>query len=265
MLKSLEDESHVKTRICQYEALKNGKGIEIAKQIVHAKILSQNIILRKYGLRQHDLTTVQKRIADIESDNLNMVRKRLLPIEGKCSEHYFREVFQLLPKAVRIENRKGFNAYDGINNIFNLAYEVLKWKIHVALINAKLEPYLGFIHNVQFGKPSLVCDFQELYRYLIDDFVIQYSRKLTKKDFIFKTENYSGKRKGKRQYLNGSLTKDLMEKLSRYFEFKVEIARIRHGSKQQIETLIDEEALLFAKYLRNEIPSWNPRIVQLSN
>ena len=28
MLKNLEDDAHVNTRICQYEALKNGKGIE---------------------------------------------------------------------------------------------------------------------------------------------------------------------------------------------------------------------------------------------
>src|SRR3972149_1124448 len=38
MLKNLEDDSHVKTRICQYEALKNGKGIYLAKQFVMGKI-----------------------------------------------------------------------------------------------------------------------------------------------------------------------------------------------------------------------------------
>jgi hypothetical protein len=31
---------------------------------------------------------------------------------------------------------------------------------------------------------SLVCDFQELYRYLIDDFLIQYSTRISKRDFI---------------------------------------------------------------------------------
>jgi len=40
----------------------------------------------------------------------------------------------------------------------------------------------------------------------------------------------------------------------------VEIPRIRHGNKQTIETLINEEAYLLAKYLRNEKPSWKPRI-----
>ena len=31
-LKSLDDDSHVRTRIAQYEALKNGKGVSIAKR-----------------------------------------------------------------------------------------------------------------------------------------------------------------------------------------------------------------------------------------
>ncbi|MCX6653511.1 MAG: CRISPR-associated endonuclease Cas1 [Candidatus Bathyarchaeota archaeon] len=48
----------------------------------------------------------------------------------------------------------------------------MAWKIHKALVRAKLEPYLGFLHSNEMSKRSLVCDFQELYRYLIDDFLI---------------------------------------------------------------------------------------------
>jgi CRISPR/Cas system-associated endonuclease Cas1 len=93
-----------------------------------------------------------------------------------------------------------------------------------------LEPYLGFLHSEQFGKPSLVCDFQELYRYLIDDFVIQYCQRLARRDFTLKTEKLSAKKKGKRQ---------------------------------TIETLINEEILLFAKYLRRERNVWIPRLEKL--
>ena len=62
VLKNLNDDSHVQTRICQYEALKNGKGDYIAKQIVLAKVLSQNQVLRKYGLRQLDVMGIKERI-----------------------------------------------------------------------------------------------------------------------------------------------------------------------------------------------------------
>jgi hypothetical protein len=40
--------------------------------------------------------------------------------------------------------------------------------------------------------------------------------------------------------------------LSEYFEFKYEIPRIRVGNAQEIETLINEEALLFAMFLGDE-------------
>lgn len=171
-------------------------------------------------------------------------------------------MLQLFPTSMqKTEKERTFRAYDdGGNNIFNLAYELLAWKIHKALINAKLEPYVGFLHSEQFGKLSLVCDFQELYRYLIDDFVIQYCQRWAKRDFGFKTEKLSSQKKGKREYLNDAETKDFTAKLNDYFETVVEIPRIKVGERQTIETLISEEALLFTKYLRNERKGGTPRI-----
>ena len=150
-----------------------------------------------------------------------------------------------------------------MNNIFNLAYEVLSWKVHRALIRAKLEQYLGFLHSVQFGKPSLVCDFHELYRYLIDDFLIRYCENLKLKDFMVKTEDLTRNKKGKRVYLNDSQTHDLMKRLNGFFESKIDIPRIKFGETQTVETLINEEALLLAKFLRNEREVWTPRIAVL--
>ena len=43
-----------------------------------------------------------------------------------------------------------------------------------------------------------------------------------------------------------------MKKLNAYFESKVEIPRIKHGNRQTIETLINEEAMLLARFLRHE-------------
>lgn len=135
------------------------------------------------------------------------------------------------------------------------------WKVHRALIKAKLEPYLGFLHSIQYGKPSLVCDFQELYRHLIDDFPIQYCQKLKTNDFTVKTEALSRSKTGKRAYLDDAQTRDLMKTLNEFFESRIEVPRIRVGNEQTVETLINEEASLFAKYLRNENQGWIPRIM----
>ena len=260
VLRSLDDDEHIKTRIAQYEALKNGKGVQIAKAIVLSKIESQNIILKEYSLRQLDLMTFKAKIESLNSNSLTEIRKRLNPIEGKATEFYFKQIFQLLPKSLRIENRRTFKAYDGINNTFNLAYTMLKYRVHSAVLKAHLEPFLGFVHAEAHSKPSLVCDLMEVYRSLIDNFVIEFSQNLKPKDFILKTEWFSTNRLGKRQVLNKEKTKELTKRLNDYFERKVEIPRIKHGSKQTIETLINEEAMLLGKYIRNELPNWKPRI-----
>lgn len=62
-------------------------------------------------------------------------------------------------------------------------------------------------------------------------------------------------------FLNEFETKEFTAKLNDYFEANDEIPRIKVGERQTIETLINEEALLSAKYLQEEISIWSPRIV----
>ena len=104
----------------------------------------------------------------------------------------------------------------------------------------------------------------ELYSYLIDDFVIQYCRKLSRDDFTVKSEDFSTKRKGEREYLNDSQTNDFVKALNQYFQSKVSMPRVRMGEQQKIETLINKEALLFAQYLRTEKQTWIPRTARLN-
>jgi hypothetical protein len=47
------------------------------------------------------------------------------------------------------------------------------------------------------------------------------------------------------------------------FESEAEIPRIKHGNRQTLDTLSNEEALLLAKFLRNELTEWNPRLPTL--
>ena len=248
VLRNLEDDSHVKTRVAQYQALNNEKGDYVAKQIIKSKVESQNRVLKKYGLKP----------IDINVDNSD--KKKLLFIEAKCARVYFNQIFKLFPEKIRPEKRVGYKAYDGINNVFNFGYYVLKCRIHKAILKAKLEPYLGFLHSTQFGKPSLVCDVQELYRYLIDDFLIERRNKFHKKDFVIVTDFMMHLKMGKKIHLCEYETDELAEDLNNLFEKTVEIPRIKHGNRQTLDTLISEEALLLAKYLRNELKEWKPRI-----
>ena len=57
----------------------------------------------------------------------------------------------------------------------------------------------------------------------------------------------------------------LLKSLTCIFKSRVNIPRIRHVEKQEIETLINEEVYLFAKYLGKERKPWKPRIVRLQD
>ena len=170
LLKNIEDDSHVETRLCQYQAvLDEEKCTDIAKQFIIAKIKGQNNVLKKYNLETTRNLYGVSQIADVKFENLKVTRRKLMVIEAHNSKAYFSQIFKLFPESIKPEGRSTYKAYDGLNNVFNFAYYVLECRIHKALLKAKLEPYLGFLHSVQHGKPSSVCDFQELYRYLIDD------------------------------------------------------------------------------------------------
>ena len=61
-------------------------------------------------------------------------------------------------------------------------------------------------------------------------------------------------------YLNDKKTHDFLKKLGKHLGSTINISRIKVGKKQAIETLINEESLLFAKYLRRERKKWIPRL-----
>jgi len=68
---------------------------------------------------------------------------------------------------------------------------------------------------------------------------------------------------GKRIHLCEYEADSLADGLNGLFNREVEIPRIKHDKRQTLNTLISEEALLLAKFLRNERKDWIPRITSL--
>jgi hypothetical protein len=65
---------------------------------------------------------------------------------------------------------------------------------------------------------------------------------------------------GKKILLKEFVADSLADDLNAFFDRMVNIERIKVGNWQTIDTLISEEALLFAKYLRQEKNTWIPRL-----
>jgi len=104
----------------------------------------------------------------------------------------------------------------------------------------------------------------ELYPYLIDDFLIERCQKLCKNDFVVVTDFMMHLKMGKRIHSCKLETDSLADGLNALFKRKVEIPRIKHGKRQTLDTLINEEALLFAEYLRSGTATWRPRMPKIS-
>jgi hypothetical protein len=51
-----------------------------------------------------------------------------------------------------------------------------------------------------------------------------------------------------------------MREFDEFFFSRVEILPMRRGKSQTFKTMISEEALLLAEYLRDERNAWDPRI-----
>ncbi len=60
--------------------------------------------------------------------------------------------------------------------------------------------------------------------------------------------------------MNDAQTRDLMKQIDTFFESYINVPRMRVGRKQIIETLINEETLLLAKFVRDERKKWIPRV-----
>jgi hypothetical protein len=97
----------------------------------------------------------------------------------------------------------------------------------------------------------------------VGDFLVERCHKFHKKDFVLVTDFMMHLKMGKRIHLCEYETNELAEDMNGLFDRVIEIPRMRHGSKQALDTLISEEAYLLAKYLRNEKQTWIPRLIVL--
>lgn len=96
------------------------------------------------------------------------VRGTLMGYEGTAGRLYFGALADIIPDRWRFDGRSHRPAEDRFNCFLNYAYGVLYGIVERALVLAGLDPYLGFLHTDNYGKTSLVFDFIEQYRPIVE-------------------------------------------------------------------------------------------------
>ncbi len=100
--------------------------------------------------------------------------------EGAAGKIYYDTLAQLLPEEYRFEHRTPRNPFDLFNAYLNYGYGILYRIVENALIAAGVHPYIGFFHYDGYQNKSMVYDFIEQFRVLVEKSIFHlFSRKIS--------------------------------------------------------------------------------------
>lgn len=91
--------------------------------------------------------------------------------EGAAQAAYFRAYTTLFAEALGFRTRNRRPPRDPVNACLSLGYTLAHFEAVRAAHAAGLDPFLGFFHEIAFGRESLACDLIEPLRPLVDAWV----------------------------------------------------------------------------------------------
>jgi len=90
-------------------------------------------------------------------------------VEGAAAHAYFTSLMLFNKSPFAWPGRVKHPATDPMNAMLSLTYTLLMNEFTALLEGAGLDPYLGFLHQVDYGRPSLALDLMEPFRHPVAD------------------------------------------------------------------------------------------------
>lgn len=140
-----------------------------ARHVVALRLRSQQLMLQKAILIRHDLMAAlshgsrQLTLLARQLPNYQQV-EQLRGVEGAATAQYFKAYRQLFGGALQFQERNRRPPRDPVNVLLSLGATLLHGLCRQAVHAAGLDPQLGALHEIAFGRDSLVCDLMELQR-----------------------------------------------------------------------------------------------------
>ncbi len=94
-------------------------------------------------------------------------------LEGAAASSYFAGLRAVVPASLDFNQRNRRPPRDPFNVLLSLSYSMVNAEAAMALHSAGFDPYVGFYHQLAFGRQSLACDILETVRPLVDRFCLQ--------------------------------------------------------------------------------------------
>ena len=172
------DWRNVKLKKEQYKLSENRLGLEISRELIMSKMKNQKATLttlnknkqlkRVYNNREKiEETITQLGQLPLNGDN-ESVRMKIMGLEGKASNEYWKGVKQFIPKEILFESRTK-KPTDLLNSMLNYGYAILASEITKSILVNGLDPYCGLLHFDMDNRTSLTFDLIEPFRQQIVD------------------------------------------------------------------------------------------------
>ena len=111
------------------------------------------------------------------------------------------------------------------NSMLNLGYAVLSAYVLSAVVNAGLEPYLGFIHSRRPGRMALVLDIMEEYRAWVVDRAVLKLRSQSEGKIVLSAG------------LKQALIKETQKTCSKKYKYRKKKLKLEHIIQRQVYRL----------------------------
>jgi CRISPR-associated protein Cas1 len=169
---------HAALRRTQYRrAEEPGWALELARQFVEGKLRNQRALLQRFARNRSSVPDAVLAAAEALAWPIGRVARAttigsLLGIEGSGTARYFEGFRALIGPEWRFDRRDRRPPPDPVNALLSFGYTLLSHKAFGVVQAVGLDPYQGFLHQVDYRRPSLALDMMEEFRPLLVDSLI---------------------------------------------------------------------------------------------
>jgi len=181
-------------RQAQFQAISNvDTKVRIGRQMVKGKLLNLRTLLMRY--LRGEKTELSSAVDNLKKAVVRLEKAEdigtIQGIEGYASTLYYGAFRHLLKQELGFKSRVRRPPRDPVNSLLSFGYTLLVYGIQAAIRTVGLDPFLGFIHTIEYSKPSLALDIMEEFRPLIVDSIVLRvvnTYILTREDFELSSE-----------------------------------------------------------------------------
>lgn len=152
--------------------------LQTAQNIVHGKIVNQRAFIQRHAERANwagrALSAMEDMARVVESaQNLDQLRG----MEGQAAKEYFGLMRRLLRApseggSWNFDRRAYYPPTDPVNALLSFTYSLVLRDVTTACELIGLDPYLGFFHAIDYGRPSMALDLMEEFRPIVADSLV---------------------------------------------------------------------------------------------